>query len=457
MHQKTRHVFICSILVALIQVSVFRPLTVFAAEDGSVVLSGHTRLSDDFEGETLQVPEGKATLNLNGQTLTVSGITVEQGASLEITGSGQLTVSGPFRVFGSSITFSMDEDSGVTAKRSLFADSGTLQMESGTLLVEGSYLSAETLTVSGGEIIANTRYDAIRTSKLLRMTDGALSAHGGIHGIHAHGDVEITGGTLEISGRSDDTYFEDEARVHLAHGVLVTDAEAQQTTRQTAAAATSQRQQTPATANTGATQQATRQTAAAATTGTGASAQAATGASNTGATQQATRQTQAATAATSASTQAQTPATASTGATQQTTRQTAAAATSQRQQTPATAATSATSQRTQTVVAATSASVQQTQTPAGTGASTRRGILAGAGLTIQHAQAAAAASASSATSAETAPAAEASSAATAGTDLQPVTPPQMAADTALAPGLVLLTLSSVTLLLLLNDTRKKHR
>ena len=43
-----------------------------------------------------------------------------------------------------------------------------------------------------------------------------------------------------------------------------------------------------------------------------------------------------------------------------------------------------------------------------------------------------------------------------GTDLQPVTPPQMAADTALLPGLVLLTLSCVTLLLLLRDTRKKR-
>ena len=132
MHQKFRGILIIPLLLALCVLLPQGGFFARAAENTSVVLSGSVSLDEFHKNQLLSVPSGNATLDLNGKTLTVAGINVEKGATLTLTGRGHLTVTGPVRVYGDAITFSLDNDGSVTAKRSIFADNGTLTVNSGT-------------------------------------------------------------------------------------------------------------------------------------------------------------------------------------------------------------------------------------------------------------------------------------------------------------------------------------
>ena len=194
------------ILFAILWTFLAQPIDVSARATNETILeTGETKADDAMNGTALLFPEGKTTLDLNGKELNVVSVS-GSNAEVIICGKGSLVVNNVIRMPESVLCVKLD-DGATLGTNGIYMKDGTLQIESGSIYLNGSYTHAETIRVSGGDIVADTRADGLRADGSFQMTGGTVTANGRTHGLHAEGEVEITGGTLNLTGGNGAFYY----------------------------------------------------------------------------------------------------------------------------------------------------------------------------------------------------------------------------------------------------------
>ena len=193
-------------------------LTLTSSDSAAISCNKETDVTLQLEGSSV-LTDGEDIANEAEDTFDGAAVKVKSGASLNITGTGTLTVQGDCKngiKGGALATITQDsgtliidaENNGLACDNALVIRGGTLTVTAGNDGVkaepdEDDTESAGTITISGGSITVNAAGDGIQSVGTLTVSGGTFQITAGDDGVKSASDLALIGGIFDISAADD--------------------------------------------------------------------------------------------------------------------------------------------------------------------------------------------------------------------------------------------------------------